>query len=347
MWLVALLFVLPVVLIYFAVIKGADRYEPEPLGHLVGVFLWGAVVATVSAIVGNLVGQTALSAALGASVGDPLVEASTAAFVAPVVEETTKGTGLLLLWLLSHVWLKELDGPLDGVIYGGIIGLGFTLTEDVLYIQRAAAEGGAAAFGATFILRTVLSGLGHATFTAATGLGVGIAVASRRSWVPFVAPVLGWCTAVGLHALHNVLCTFLLNGGVGVAIKLILFWTFDLAYFVLVLCLGLRDRRIVARQLDAEMGRLIQPFEYSRTTSIGMLLPLYNALSLKHSRGGKALARRKQLDLVELAFVKERQALGDHDQALDRKERLLRRRIAEANQRGITIGAPPFVMARA
>lgn len=340
MWFIALCFVLPVVLLYFAVIKGADRYEPEPTWLLVVMFLWGAVVATLSALVGNVIGQSALSAALGAAVNDPLVEASTASFVAPVVEETTKGVGLLFLWLLSRIWLKELDGPLDGVIYGGIIGLGFTLTEDVLYIQRAAAQAGAVGFGMTFLLRTVFAGLGHATFTAATGLGVGIAAASRRAWVTVAAPILGWCAAVCLHGLHNLLCTFLLNGGVGVAIKYLLFWCFDFAYFVLIVFLAVRDRSIVIRQLREELGRLIQPAEFARTTSIGMLLPLYNTLSLNRSWGGKKQARLKQLDLVELAFVKERQSLGDHDQALDRKERMLRGRIAQANSRGITIGPP-------
>jgi protease PrsW len=340
MWFIALLFVLPVVLMYFAVIKGADRYEPEPLGLVMAMFFWGAVVATMTALVGNTVGHAAMSAALGAQSTDPLVQASTASFVAPVVEETTKGAGLLLLWLLSRLWLKELDGPLDGVIYGGVIGLGFTLTEDILYIQRAAEQAGAVGFGATFFMRTVLSGLGHATFTAATGLGIGIAVASRRAWVWVLAPLLGWCAAIGLHSLHNLLCTFLVGDGTGIVVKYLLFWCFDLLYFVLVVLLALRDRATVATQLRNEIGRLILPKEFARTTSAWMLLPFYNRLSLGGSRGGRGQARRKQLDLIELAFVKQRQNLGEHDQTLDRKERTLRARIAQANGRGIHIGAP-------
>jgi RsiW-degrading membrane proteinase PrsW (M82 family) len=340
MWFIALLFVLPVVVTYFVVLKGADRYEPEPLWLLVSVFLWGAVVATITAIVGNMVGQTAVSAALGAQSTDPLVQASTASFVAPIVEESTKGAGLLLLWLLSRVWLKELDGPLDGVIYGGIIGLGFTLTEDVLYIQQAAATAGAAGFGATFLMRTVMSGLGHATFTAASGFGVGIAVSSRRPWVWVVAPLAGWVCAIGLHSLHNLLCTFLVAGGTGIIVKYLLFWCFDLLYFVLVLLLALRDRATVTHQLRSEIGRLILPKEFARTTSAWMLLPLYNWLSLERSPRGRSEARRKQLDLVELAFVKQRQDLGDRDRTLDRKERALRARIAQANARGVHIGPP-------
>ena len=38
------------------------------------------------------------------------VQMSTASFVAPVVEESTKGFGLLILWVVSALWLKEVDG---------------------------------------------------------------------------------------------------------------------------------------------------------------------------------------------------------------------------------------------
>jgi RsiW-degrading membrane proteinase PrsW (M82 family) len=340
MLLLALLLVLPVVLFYFLVLKAADRYEPEPLWLLICMFLWGAVVATMTAIIGNVIGETALSAALGTKSGDPFLEASTASFVAPFVEETTKGTGLLVLWLLSAVWLKELDGPLDGVIYGGIIGLGFTLTEDVLYMMHAASEAGLSGVGTTYFLRTILSGLGHASFTAATGLGIGLAVASRNTAMKVILPVLGWSVAVGLHALHNLLCTFLLGDGGGFVVKLFVFWFFDFLYFVLVLFLALRDRSIVGEQLKVEVGRLLGPKEYARTTTGFMLLPFYNVGSLSRSRGGRKPARQKQLDLIELAFVKYRQSLGEQDRALDNKEKLLRRRIAEATGRGVHIGAP-------
>jgi len=339
MLLIALALVLPVVLFYFLVLKAADRYEPEPLWLLISMFLWGAVVATMTAIVGNVVGETALSAALGVKNGDPFLEASTASFVAPFVEESTKGSGLLVLWLLSAVWLKELDGPLDGVIYGGIIGLGFTLTEDVIYMMRAGSQTGLAGIGMTFFFRTILSGLGHAAFTAATGLGIGIAVMYRNTALKFLFAFGGWLVAVSLHSLHNLLCTFLLGNGVGFLVKILVFWTFDFLYFALVMLLALRDRRIVLAQLRAEVGRLLGPKEYERTASGWMLVPFYNFLSLDRSFGGRKAARQKQLDLIELAFVKQRQTQGEQDRALDNKEKLLRRRIAGATSRGVHIGA--------
>ena len=113
LWFLAFLVIAPTVFVYFLIIKGADRYEPEPLWLLSAVFFWGAVVATLISIVMNGVGEGLLSAALSAPANSQIVQSSTASFVAPIVEESAKGTGLLLLWLLSAILLHEIDGPLD------------------------------------------------------------------------------------------------------------------------------------------------------------------------------------------------------------------------------------------
>lgn len=334
----ALTIIAPTVFVYFLVIKGTDRYEPEPFWLLTLCFLWGAVVATLTAIVGNAIGEGAVSAALGAGSDDALVRASTASFVAPLVEETTKGVGLLVLWLASTLWLRELDGALDGAIYGGVIGLGFTLTEDVLYVASAGAQGGAAAFTGLYILRTVLSGLGHASFTAMTGLGVGIAAESSSGIVKVISPIGGWLAAVGLHFLHNFLVTFMFQGGAGLGIKLLVFWTFDLLFFVLIVCLAVRDRSIVLRGLVDEVGRLLHPKELERTTSYWMLMPFWNFFSLSSGQASYGQSRKKQLALVELAFLKARRRRGDHGPELDRDEHELRSTIHQANQQNVFIG---------
>ncbi len=334
---VALSFIAPTVFVYFLVIKGTDRYEPEPFWLLTLTFLWGAVVATLTAIVGNAIGENAVTAALGPGSNEALVHASTASFVAPLVEETTKGFGLLLLWLFSAHWLRELDGALDGAIYGGVIGLGFTLTEDVLYVASAGAQGGAQAFTGLFILRTVLSGLGHASFTAMTGLGVGIAAETSNTIVKLISPIGGWLSAVGLHFVHNFIVSFMFAGKEGLGIKLFVFWTFDLFFFALIVCLAVRDRAIVLRGLVDEVGRLLHPKELQRTTSYWMLVPFWNFFSLSAGKG-YGPSRKKQLALVELAFLKNRRRRGEHGQDLDRDEHELRSQIHQCNQQSIFIG---------
>jgi len=53
LWFLAFLVIAPTVFVYFLIIKGMDRYEPEPIWLLSAVFFWGAVVATLISIVMN------------------------------------------------------------------------------------------------------------------------------------------------------------------------------------------------------------------------------------------------------------------------------------------------------
>ena len=123
----------------------------------------------------------------------------------------------------------------------------------------------AAAFTALYLVRSVAAGLSHASFTAMTGLGVGVASESSNPGLRLFAPVAGWMAAVGLHFVHNFLATFLYDGGVGLVLKFLVFWTFDLLFFALVISLAVRDRSIVLRGLIDEAGRLLHPKELART----------------------------------------------------------------------------------
>jgi RsiW-degrading membrane proteinase PrsW (M82 family) len=336
--LMGIVFVSPCVLVYFFVIKGFDRYEPEPWWLLIAMFLWGAFAATTGAIVASLVSQGAVSVATGASPDDPMLGAASATFIAPLTEETAKVLGLLLLWGASGLWLRELDGPLDGVIYGGVVGLGFTLTEDILYVGTAMVEGGAQGFATLFVIRTVLAGLGHASFTAIAGLGIGVAAEARHPATKVFAPIAGWVGAMALHGIHNSLVTFWAAGGLGFLIKLLLFWFIDFLYFFMMLALVVRDRKIVLEGLRDEVGRLIHPFELERTTSVLMFVPFWNYFSLLGSPGGYRGARRKQLSMVDLAFLKRRMRRGET--GLGPAEQKVRWRVMEANAAGVTVGRP-------
>ena len=339
LWFFAFLVIAPTVFVYFLIIKGMDRYEPEPFWLLTLVFFWGAVVATFMAVIMNGVGENMMSAALGVPPTSSIVQSSTASFVAPLVEESCKGSGLLLLWLLSAFWLHEVDGALDGAIYGGVIGLGFTLTEDVLYVGSAGEHGGAAAFTALFLVRTVAAGLSHASFTAMTGLGVGVACETSNPLLKWLAPIAGWMAAVGLHFVHNFLVTFLSDGGIGLVAKFLVFWTFDLLFFALVISLAVRDRSIVLRGLVDEVGRLLHPKELGRTASHWMLVPFWNLMNLSKSPGGYQASRKKQLALIELAFLKQRRARGQQSVAIEKREWELRSAVNHANSNGVFIGA--------
>ncbi|KRE93685.1 hypothetical protein ASG76_14740 [Nocardioides sp. Soil774] len=172
-----------------------DRYEPEPRGLLVAGLLWGAFVATAAALVFQGIGLVG-----GATERDSL------AVVAPVTEEATKGAFLLLLlWWRRH----ELDGVLDGIVYAGMVGIGFAFTENILYLAAAydgtdgLGPGGTEALTGTFVVRCLISPFAHPLFTAFTGIGVGLAISSRRLPVRVLAPLAGFAVAALLHGLWN------------------------------------------------------------------------------------------------------------------------------------------------
>lgn len=332
-FLLAVVLVSMCVFFYFLLIKGVDRYEPEPWWLLTVCFFWGATGAIVFSVIFGGIGDFFVTSVVGKSA---LSRGLSATFVAPWVEESFKGVFLLVVWAASALWLRDLDGPLDGAIYGGVIGLGFTLTEDVLYIMTATAKAGAAGFGVTFVMRTIFGGLGHATFTAMTGLGVGIAAESRSNLVRVAAPIGGWFAAVALHSLHNFLVSFFGMGGV--LLKFVVFGLFAILFFVLLYALAFRDRRIVRRGLDEEVGVLLAKHELDRTTSGWMLAPLGVFFLLSGSPGGYWGARKKQLALVDLSFLKHRQQRGDSSPAVAQKAQALRTAVAQMNQNGIVIG---------
>jgi RsiW-degrading membrane proteinase PrsW (M82 family) len=182
-----------------------DRYEPEPKVLLGLGLAWGAFVATFLALIAQELGSSILSLSTTAS----------ATIVAPLTEEFSKGLFLVLLL----VWRRhELDGVLDGIVYAGMVGLGFAFTENILYLATAyngldGAPGGMLGLTATFVVRCIASPFAHPFFTAFTGIGIGLAIASRSRLARVVLPLGGYCVAVLCHAAWNVSATY--GGGAG------------------------------------------------------------------------------------------------------------------------------------
>lgn len=119
---------------------------------------------------------------------------------APLFEEAAKGLGLVLLWLLAR---HEFDDLVDGMVYGGLIGLGFAIIQDFLYYLGTLQEEGLGAFLTLFFIRGILSGFGHPFYTALTGIGLGLARQSRGAAQQVVYSLLGYDGAVLVHSLWN------------------------------------------------------------------------------------------------------------------------------------------------
>ncbi len=172
-----------------------DRYEPEPRSLLVLGLGWGAFVATSGALVLQLFDTVIFRSD----------ETFVATVVAPITEEAAKGLFILLLLFFRR---NELDGVLDGIVYAGMVGIGFAFTENILYLTSAYVgddnqAGGLGGAVGLFIVRCVFSPFAHPFFTAFTGIGIGLAVTARSRAVRVGAPILGYLVAVCAHAAWN------------------------------------------------------------------------------------------------------------------------------------------------
>ena len=174
-WGLVLLYALPVFLLVYRL----DLFEREPRLMLAAALLWGGVIAVSLAGYAN----DAWLSVIGKVAPTSFTSDWGAAVVAPVTEETLKLAGVVVLFLIASA---EFDGVMDGFVYGAMIGLGFTVVEDVSYFINATAAFGAADQTGpvidTFLIRVVAGGLySHVLFAGLTGMGFAYFVTHRQS----------------------------------------------------------------------------------------------------------------------------------------------------------------------
>ncbi|MDY7078922.1 MAG: PrsW family intramembrane metalloprotease [Chloroflexota bacterium] len=192
--------ILPMVT-YALILWWFDRYEKEPLGLLIAAFLWGAVPAIIFSLVAELV----LDIPISYFVEPVTASLIGATVVAPIAEEIFKGLALVFLLLFFR---KEIDSPLDGIIYGGLVGFGFATVENVFYFASEFVESGLAGVVLLTIFRAFLFGLNHALFTGLTGLGLALVHTSPNRLVKIGAPIVGLLAGMTAHGIHNSSVTF-------------------------------------------------------------------------------------------------------------------------------------------
>jgi RsiW-degrading membrane proteinase PrsW (M82 family) len=172
-----------------------DRYEKEPHLLVAAAFIWGSVPAVVVALAAevflglppDLMGARALVAA-------PL------GLVAAVLQEALKGAAVLFV---SIRYRHEFDDPLDGIVYGAVVGFGFAMMRNLIDLVSSCAVYGFAGFGLDPYVEGLLYSLDHGLYTATFGAALGAARLSRVRWRRRVAPAAGFALAVTAHALRN------------------------------------------------------------------------------------------------------------------------------------------------
>jgi protease PrsW len=141
----------------------------------------------------------------------------------------------------------------DGIVYAGVVALGFAAVENVDYYGRSFIEGGFPGLFATFLLRGILAPFSHVLFTSMTGIGCGIARETHVTYVKWFAPLVGYVGAMFLHALWNTLASF--SSQVFFAGYFIVQLPLFLAFVGLIIYLVKREGRILRQTLATEVQR--------------------------------------------------------------------------------------------
>ncbi|GAB2683163.1 PrsW family intramembrane metalloprotease [Kribbella swartbergensis] len=309
--------VIPVIALYLWL----DRYEPEPTRYILFALCWGAFIATLVAIFINTEVSHWLQET--GSGGD-----RSAVFVAPPVEEFAKGSVILLLALVRR---KEFDGIIDGLVYAGMVGVGFAFTENILYYGRIfselSEEGGRGA-GFTglfwlFVLRGIMTPFAHPLFTSFTAIGIGIAVRHRSTTVRFLAPVVGYLAAVLAHGLWNAVASW--AGAAGFVLSyLFLMVPFFIGFVVFALIMRSREGKMIASRLYdyVRFGWLVAQDVPLIATLRGRKALRQNAR--RYGAEAEAAAKAFQQNATDLAYLRDkivRQVVGPD--ALHTEKRLL------------------------
>ncbi|MBE3559917.1 MAG: PrsW family intramembrane metalloprotease [Ktedonobacteraceae bacterium] len=175
-----------------------DRFEREPWFLRLAAFLWGAVIAIPTAL---LIEQNVASVLLNWLGSDALTSSIIRGLDAGVIEETVKGLGLLLLFLVLR---DEFDNITDGIVYGALIGAGLAMVENFVYFAQYSSE----FLPSLIISRIVLGWFSHSTFTICFGAALGYVRHTRVRWLQITVPLLGYCCAVGLHSVFDFISYF-------------------------------------------------------------------------------------------------------------------------------------------
>ncbi len=356
---ISLLATLLVTLFPLAILWFLDRREPESRWLYLIALLWGAVIATGLALPINhaifkgLGDFAALHPDIKTILGESAGRTLAAPIAGPIVEETSKGLGVLLLFWLFRT---EFDNVRDGFIYGALVGIGFNLLEAPLYITNGFNNTGDFPLYFQIADRFALFGFaGHALYTGLFGMGLGLARQTTRRWLRTAAPIGGWLLGFSGHFLNNALGLFLalfvyfatghalpdapqtapepvvvqpllLQWVQHSALRLVGFLPFFLIVGVMLWQSGVWERNVIREQLADEPELVITPEEYEAVKRDRIFRT--RRISGYNRRTSAAIVRAQD----ELAFRKWR--LKQQGRDVDQDELVISWRNALSHLRG-------------
>ncbi len=175
---------------YTVILWFIDKKKREPLRFVPTLFLIGSI-STFVATFANEFGENMLGI-----IWQNNTEIIAIALLAPLIEEIIKGIGV---WVMS--FHHEMKNMMDGILYGFIIGAGFSFIENWgYYVIYSPFDIGLEAWLSLVVLRTLGGGLFHGVFTALTGAMIGL-IKSNSLNKKFL--ILSFLPAIFAHVIFN------------------------------------------------------------------------------------------------------------------------------------------------
>jgi len=323
-------------LIYLVVVRIVDLNEKEPLWAVAMMFVLGGLAACV----------------LGLSVNMAVLELSVVPAV--LVKELARflsiaaGVGVLTLLAVRRGW-SEINGLMDGVVYGAAGGLGYAtgavFIRDLLLGPVGHLAGLEAAPLSGFGLGSLaLVGLSDGIFGALMGIGFAAAVHARVPAQRLLFPLVSFAAAVSAHVSYDYLAHGNALGAEGVVRK----WAalvLPALVVVGVMAVALtREKKAIREQLASEADTgVVTSTELGILQSFVAREALYFRTLFKGRFGVWAGLRGLHNRQVQLALAKHRAALAGLDEAagkLSPEVRQLRVAIVELKHVLETVDAP-------
>lgn len=160
----------------------------------VSVF-WGALPAFAFLLL------VPLSFLLGAGpdLADPENHLWLATLFVPMAEEGLKTLSILGLLAASR---KQGMSVTDGLIYGSLVGFGFSMVEDFWYYLSRFESSGLSSTSDLMMVRGLLGAFNHAVYSGLAGAGLGMAFSATRP-AKWIWAASSFIVSIGLHSVYN------------------------------------------------------------------------------------------------------------------------------------------------
>jgi RsiW-degrading membrane proteinase PrsW (M82 family) len=305
-------------------LRRADYNEREPWRLVLVAAGWGAVVATTLALIFESLWSYTIDSGLIPGPG----EAVATAFNAALFEEVPKGLAVVLLFLVMR---DEFDDVVDGIVYGAAVGLGFNFMETVVYMSVGGMP--------QWVFRQWLGlYLGHATYTALIGAGIGVARQVRGPLRKGLAIASGFIIAIAAHFAWDAWLWYFPHPSDPWLLVLsipLMYLAISGPFFVAVLALlvlGLRaEGRALSVQYAAEAALpdgAIRPEEVPVLSSVGRRIEARFQMLRLRGLPGYLWMRRLQRAQIDLALERWHRARREMDTPLEAELQLRDRVLA-------------------